>query len=34
MIQTGEPGPFSAAISGLDVALWDLFARKAQLPLV
>jgi L-alanine-DL-glutamate epimerase-like enolase superfamily enzyme len=34
VIQTGEPGPIAAAISGLDVALWDLFARKAGLPLV
>ena len=32
-IQTGEPGPFSAALGGLDCALWDLLARRAGLPL-
>ena len=32
-VQTGEHGPFSAAISGVDCALWDLFARRAGLPL-
>lgn len=32
-IQTGEPGPISAAIGGLDCALWDLLARRAQMPL-
>jgi D-galactarolactone cycloisomerase len=32
-IQTGEAGPISAAIAGLDCALWDLFARRAGVPL-
>ncbi len=31
-IQTGEPGPFAQAIAGLDVALWDLAARRAGVP--
>lgn len=33
MVQTGEHGPFSAAIAGTDCALWDLFARRAGVPL-
>jgi L-alanine-DL-glutamate epimerase-like enolase superfamily enzyme len=33
MIQSGEWGPFRQVIAGLDVAVWDLFARKAGLPL-
>lgn len=32
-LQCGEPGPFAQAIAGLDLALWDLFARRAGLPL-
>ncbi len=32
-LQTGELGPFSQAISGLDIALWDLAARRAGVPL-
>lgn len=32
-IQSAEPGPFAACIAGLDVALWDLAARKAGVPL-
>ena len=32
-LQTGETGPFSQAISGLDIALWDLAARRAGVPL-
>lgn len=32
-LQTGEIGPFSQAISGLDIALWDLAARRAGVPL-
>jgi L-alanine-DL-glutamate epimerase-like enolase superfamily enzyme len=32
-LQSGEPGPFANAIAGLDLALWDLWARKANLPL-
>ena len=32
-IQCGEPGPLSQAIAGLDIAVWDLFARKKGIPL-
>ena len=32
-LQTGEPGPLAQCIAGLDVALWDLAARKAGQPL-
>ena len=32
-IQGGEPGPFAACIAGLDLALWDLTARRAGVPL-
>ncbi|PHY05704.1 MAG: mandelate racemase [Alcaligenaceae bacterium] len=32
-IQTGEYGPLAQCIAGMDLALWDLCARKAQLPL-
>ena len=32
-LQTGEGGPIAAAIAGIDIALWDLVARKANLPL-
>lgn len=32
-IQSGEPGPFAACIAGLDLALWDLTARRAGKPL-
>ena len=32
-IQAGEPGPISQAIAGIDIALWDLAARKAGVPL-
>lgn len=32
-LQSGEPGPFAQAIAGLDLALWDLRARRAGLPL-
>lgn len=32
-IQSGEPGPISQAIAGIDIALWDLAARKAGEPL-
>lgn len=28
-IQSGEPGPFAACIAGLDLAVWDLAARRA-----
>ena len=32
-IQCGEPGPLSQAIAGLDIAIWDLIARKRGKPL-
>jgi D-galactarolactone cycloisomerase len=32
-LQCGEPGPFAQAISGIDLAVWDLYARRRQLPL-
>lgn len=33
VLQTAEPGPFAQAIAGLDLAFWDLHARKAGLSL-
>lgn len=32
-IQTGEYGPIAQCIAGIDIALWDLCARRAKLPL-
>lgn len=32
-IQSGEPGPLAQAIAGVDIALWDLAARRAAEPL-
>jgi L-alanine-DL-glutamate epimerase-like enolase superfamily enzyme len=32
-LQCGEAGPFAQAIAGLDVACWDLVARRAGVPL-
>ena len=32
-IQCGEPGPFAHAIAGVDIAVWDLIARKQGRPL-
>jgi L-alanine-DL-glutamate epimerase-like enolase superfamily enzyme len=32
-IQTGEPGPLAQVIAGVDIALWDLVARRSDLPL-
>ncbi len=32
-IQTGEHGPIAACLAGLDLALWDLTARRADVPL-
>ncbi len=32
-LQTGEDGPIAAAIAGIDIALWDLAARKEGVPL-
>lgn len=31
-LQCGEFGPFRQGIAGLDVAMWDLFARRAGVP--
>src|SRR5436190_811029 len=31
-LQSGEPGPFAQAISGIDLAVWDLYARRRGLP--
>jgi len=32
-LQCGEPGPFAQAIAGIDLALWDISARRQCLPL-
>ncbi|SEM64209.1 mandelate racemase/muconate lactonizing enzyme family protein [Bradyrhizobium sp. OK095] len=32
-LQCGEPGPFAQGIAGIDLALWDLAARRQRLPL-
>jgi D-galactarolactone cycloisomerase len=32
-LQSGEAGPFAQTISGIDIALWDLFAKRAKTPL-
>ncbi|MEH2531760.1 D-galactarolactone cycloisomerase [Bradyrhizobium sp. AZCC 1588] len=32
-LQSGEPGPFAQAIAGIDLAIWDLFARRRKQPL-
>jgi D-galactarolactone cycloisomerase len=32
-IQSGEPGPIAQVIAGIDLALWDLCARRAAQPL-
>lgn len=32
-LQSGEPGPMAQVIAGVDLALWDLCARRARLPL-
>jgi L-alanine-DL-glutamate epimerase-like enolase superfamily enzyme len=32
-LQSGEPGPIAQAIAGIDIALWDLTARRAETPL-
>ena len=32
-LQTAEPGPIAQCIAGLDIALWDLHARRLQQPL-
>lgn len=33
VLQTGEVGPVAQAIAGIDIAVWDLCARKADVPL-
>lgn len=33
VLQTGEVGPIAQAIAGIDIALWDLSARRAGEPL-
>ena len=32
-IQAAEPGPFAQSIAGMDIALWDMVARRARQPL-
>ncbi|WP_048439223.1 mandelate racemase/muconate lactonizing enzyme family protein [Caenimonas sp. SL110] len=32
-VQSGEPGPIAQALAGFDIAMWDLAARRAGLPL-
>ena len=32
-LQSGEPGPLAQVIAGVDIAIWDLLARKAGKPL-
>jgi L-alanine-DL-glutamate epimerase-like enolase superfamily enzyme len=32
-LQSGELGPFAQTIAGIDIALWDLFAKRAKTPL-
>jgi L-alanine-DL-glutamate epimerase-like enolase superfamily enzyme len=32
-VQSGEPGPVAQAIAGVDIALWDLFSKRAGQPL-
>lgn len=32
-IQTGEPGPLAQVCAGIDLAIWDLLARRENLPL-
>lgn len=31
-LQSGEAGPFAQAIAGIDIAIWDLWARRAGQP--
>ncbi len=33
VLQTGEVGPIAQAIAGIDIAVWDLAARQAGMPL-
>ncbi|MEM9970663.1 MAG: mandelate racemase/muconate lactonizing enzyme family protein [Pseudomonadota bacterium] len=31
-LQTGEPGPVAQIVAGVDIAIWDMLARRAALP--
>ncbi|MEX0343309.1 MAG: mandelate racemase/muconate lactonizing enzyme family protein [Rhizobiaceae bacterium] len=31
-LQTGEPGPVAQVIAGVDIAIWDMIARRAGVP--
>ena len=33
VIKSGEFGPFHQCIAGIDIAIWDIFARRKHLPL-
>jgi len=32
-LQSGEQGPFAQAIAGIDLAVWDLYAKRQRMPL-
>lgn len=32
-LQSGEAGPFAQSIAGIDLAIWDMFARRQSTPL-
>nr|ART36378.1 C565 [uncultured bacterium] len=32
-LQSGEPGPFAQAIAGIDLAIWDLYAKRRGIAL-
>jgi D-galactarolactone cycloisomerase len=32
-LQSGEPGPFAQAVAGIDLAVWDLYARRRNIAL-
>ena len=32
-IQSGEPGPLAQVCAGIDLAIWDMLARRANMPL-
>ena len=33
VVQSGEPGPMAQALAGFDIAMWDLVAQRAGMPL-